>query len=98
MSNFLSIFLFLLGIRGIKQFIFIGLKDMIGDNQLSSYRWIADNSPMVYSDFKGVEPADPAQRCVVLNTKSSFKWHDFSCSQTRAAVCETDTVSNNTFC
>ena len=82
------------GIIGVKQFIYIGLKDMIGDNQLSSYRWMVDNSPMVYSDFNGsIEPAKTYQQCIVLNEKSSFRWHDFECSHKLTAVCETGVVS-----
>ena len=71
---------------------YIGLKDMIGDNQLSSYKWMADKSKMVYSHFNANQPDSIYQHCVVLRRNTGYRWTDRSCSNKYAALCEGDYV------
>ena len=81
------------GLSGVEQYTFIGLKDMVGDNRLSSYRWMADNSKMVYSNFNGAEPGSTVQHCIVLNRDASYRWHDTNCDLNYTSLCEGAYVS-----
>ena len=73
--------------------IYIGLLDVVGDNQLSSYKWTVDNSTLAYNNFQWNEPNRAAKRCVVLRTKYSFQWDDSRCYENRTALCEASPVS-----
>ena len=75
-------------------YTYIGLKDVIGDNRLSSYRWMADNSKMVYSDFYQNEPAGIDQHCIILHRYPPHRWHDIDCFKKFPALCEGDYVSS----
>ena len=73
--------------------VYIGLQDVIGDNQLSSYKWTVDNSTLAYENFDGGEPNTLEQHCTCLRKISSLRWHDIRCSERLAALCEAGPVS-----
>ena len=73
-------------------FVYIGLKDRTGDNQLSSYKWAVDHSVMSYSNFARSEPSQARERCVAFG-KQSYQWNDVLCNIRLTAVCEATGVS-----
>ena len=70
---------------------FIGLKDVVGNNQLSSHRWIHDNSVLAYHNFHGGEPSNPEEICITILV-SGGNWNDVPCDYSAQAVCEADPV------
>ena len=73
-------------------FAYIGLQDVVGDNQLSSYKWIMDNSTLAYNNFLAGDPNNLAHRCIAFRKRDSLKWHDTGCSIEWNALCETSPV------
>ena len=81
-------------------YVYIGLQDVVGDNQLSSYKWTVDNSTLAYNNFVRDEPNVRGKRCIVMRKKDSLKWHDSYYSERRPALCEASPVGiiyNNLF-
>ena len=76
-----------------KFYAYLGLKDMVGDNNLSNYRWVSDNSPMTYSYFANNEPGNTFERCVMFGR--AFKWADISCGKDLWAICEADVIDES---
>ena len=64
----------------------IGLKDVVGDNKISSYRWLKDGSSVSFVHWVVGEPYSSAQRCVVQY--STGRWNDVDCKSLRGAICE----------
>ena len=66
--------------------------DYIGDNALTSYRWLKDNSSVGYSNWASNQPSHTIQRCVVI--KDSGQWTDLPCTNKLKAVCEANMVGS----
>ena len=76
--------------------MYIGLRDKIGDNQLSSYKWKVDDSVMSYSNFDKSQPSTAAEQCVGILRKTPHLWNDIMCNTKLPAVCEAALVSIST--
>ena len=62
---------------------------MVGDNNISSYRWVRDGSSLTYQRWANIyEPYDPAHRCVMRHDGGN--WDDVLCTHHFAAICEAD--------
>ena len=80
--------------------IFIGLRDEVGNNQLSDYRWTVDDSKLTYSNFNPGEPNSVWETCVGMETKHDLRWADIVCNviiSKRPALCESNPVSSKLF-
>ena len=67
----------------------IGLKDVVGDNNISSYRWVQDGSSLTYQRWANIyEPNVPTDKCVMRYDGGD--WDDVSCTFQFAAICEAD--------
>ena len=76
--------------------IYIGLKDVVGDDKLTSFKWVGDNSTMTYTNwFSGpwIEPNSVNETCTDMDM-STGKWNDVFCSLTQGGVCEIAPVSH----
>ena len=72
--------------------IFIGLRDYWGDNKLTNYRWMSDDSQMTYSNFRPAEPSDLTERCGAV--WPTAEWNDKNCDYSGAGVlCEANPVN-----
>ena len=79
-----------------KKFGYIGLRDFAGNN--TDWRWIADSTPLNFSNWEPGQPELSSQLCVVailpFNPEGETgRWHDASCDDKFHAICETDRVS-----
>ena len=74
-------------------FVYIGLEDEVGDNQMSSYKWTVDNSTLTYHNFYRNQPDTVAERCVAISLEDDLEWHDVRCSAGLVALCEAGPVS-----
>ena len=73
--------------------IYIGLRDVVGNDRLSSHKWEMDGSTMNYSNFDDNEPDQGFKRCVVIVMNLGEKWHDRYCIVNLPALCEAQPVS-----
>ena len=80
------------GVSGNKQ-LFIGLRDVIGNNRLSDHKWTVDGSVVTYEDWYTAQPSNPEERCTTLLVHRNLQWNDRSCGSGNGAVCEADPVS-----
>ena len=67
----------------------IGLKDMVGDNSISSYKWVRDGSMLTYQNWAPGEPLQSADACVIRAVVSGI-WDDVACTRPFGAICEVD--------
>ena len=67
----------------------IGLKDMVGDNNISSYRWLRDGSTLTYQNWAPTEPHLPADTCVIRYVSNGV-WDDVACTRPFGLICEVD--------
>ena len=70
---------------------FIGLKDTVGDNQVSSYKWLKDDSSLSYTNWENGEPSGSDEVCVEIR-QDNGRWNDISCGMTITALCEAEMV------
>ena len=73
--------------------MYIGLKDVVGDDKTSSFKWVGDNSAMSFTNWNGNEPSDGNEACTEM-VMATGKWNDILCSIVHRAVCETAPVSH----
>ena len=73
--------------------MYIGLKDVVGDDKNSSFRWIGDNSTMSFTNWNPYEPSHPGEVCTEMKMNSG-KWADLNCYGEQGAVCEIAPVSH----
>ena len=73
--------------------MYIGLKDVVGDDKTSSFKWVGDNSAMSFTNWNGNEPSDGNEACTEMNM-STGGWNNIQCSNLQGAVCEIAPVSN----
>ena len=66
----------------------IGLKDMVGDSSISSYKWVRDGSSITYQNWAPGEPWNPNDTCVARYVGG--KWDDVPCTIPFGAICEVD--------
>ena len=64
----------------------IGLRDVVGNNKISNYRWLKDGSSLAFANWVKYEPGSSSERCVVQYT--SGLWNDVHCHTRRGAICE----------
>ena len=76
---------------GLKR-IYIGLSDTVGDNKLSSYKWLVDGSTVKFTNFRSNEPNSAHERCVVFRQDEGYKWTDNLCDESHSALCESNPV------
>ena len=77
--------------------IYIGLRDVVGDDQLSSHQWEVDGSTINYNNFDINEPDQGFKRCVAIVVRSGEKWQDRDCTVPLPALCEAQPVSISSF-
>ena len=73
---------------------YIGLRDVIGDDQLSSHKWEVDGSTMTYNNFASTGPIKNGKKCVSLSESDQI-WTERYCSTKHSALCEAKPVSTN---
>ena len=73
--------------------MYIGLRDTVGDNKLSSYKWLVDGSAITFNNFATNQPDYNAELCVFMLKNSGYKWNDGGCNGINRALCETHPVS-----
>ena len=81
-----------------QQLGWIGLRDFSGMN--TDFRWLSDNSSMIFSNFVPGQPDFNDQHCVYvtfpMNTLGEpGRWRDAECVLNVHAICETERVSDN---
>ena len=76
---------------------YIGLRDTVGDDKLSSHKWTADNTTMSYNNFNPSEPGSTEEYCVSMDTSSGFQWFDTPCHEAIKGLCEINLVSQHNF-
>ena len=76
-------------------YFYIGMKDVVGDNKPESHRWTHDNSPVVFTSWKGSEPGSWGERCSSIRMSSLPNWMDISCGADKGGLCEADPVSTS---
>ena len=75
--------------------IYIGLRDVVGDDQLSSHKWEVDGSMLTYSNFDNNEPDQGFKQCIALAMPAGGKWQDRDCNVILMALCEAKPVSES---
>lgn len=70
-----------------------GLKDVVGDDKMSSHRWSHSNVSLVetgYSNWEILSPDFFIQECVALVKEATgeWKWYDRQCWQQYHFICE----------
>ena len=73
--------------------MYIGLRDTVGDNKLSSYKWLVDDSTITFDNFATNKPDYNAELCVMMRKNAGYKWVDGMCDPSLRALCETEPVS-----
>ena len=73
--------------------MYIGLRDTVGDNKLSSYKWLVDGSTIAYNNFAANEPSLNLELCVMMRKNAGYKWVDGMCDPSLRALFETEPVS-----
>ena len=68
---------------------YIGLKDMVGNNNISDYKWVHDGSSLTYQNWRPGEPDMGSQLCVAMRGTEG-KWVDGYCSAPMLSICEAD--------
>ena len=76
--------------------IYIGLKDVIGDDKNSSFIWVGDNSAMSFTNWNPNEPNQGLKQCTIMAT-SDGKWGEAFCTHWYGVVCETAVSHVNSF-
>ena len=68
---------------------------MFGDNQLSSYKWIVDNTSLTFSGPWSLDNPNSADaQCVTQRVEpGKLTWNDRFCSKDGGAICEADLVN-----
>ena len=71
----------------------IGLRDVVGDDQMSSHRWMYSNLSIVetgYTKWSSLSPDLTYQECIalVLEGNGEWKWYDRKCSKAYHFICE----------
>ena len=75
--------------------IYIGLRDVVGNDRLSSHKWEMDGSMLTYNNFDDNEPDQGFKRCVAIVMKLGEKWQDRDCNVSLMALCEAKPVSKS---
>ena len=70
-----------------------GLKDVVGDDQLSSHRWMHSNLSILetgYTKWSNLSPDKTYQECIalVLTGSGDWKWYDRECTNLYHFICE----------
>ena len=73
--------------------MYIGLRDTVGDNKLSSYEWLVDGSTITFNNFATNKPDYNVELCVFMQKNSGYKWNDGMCDGNNRALCESEPVS-----
>ena len=61
---------------------------MVGNNSISSFKWVRDGSMLTYQNWAPGEPWNTNVSCVVRY--DSGKWDDVACTIPFGAICEVD--------
>ena len=70
---------------------YIGLKDVVGDNNISSHKWLRDGSSLTFQNWYTGQPATQSQTCV---TQIGIgQWTDVPCYVSFGSICELINVS-----
>ena len=67
---------------------------MVGDNKISSYKWLRDDSSLTYQNWVRWQPAAKWERCVWWRPADG-KWIDEHCGKKAGAFCEFDVGIQN---
>ena len=70
---------------------YIGLKDMVGQNQIYDHKWLRDGSGLTYQNWAYRQPRNSHETCVKM--KSDGQWDDQSCGNLYGSVCEFDGIT-----
>ena len=70
--------------------IYIGVTDKVGDNAMSSYKWVVDGSDITAPVWHPTQPDQTNQRCGIIFLEEAGGLHHFRCNLGSGGLCEAD--------
>ena len=84
--------------------LYIGAFNELGTIGITDFRYLLDNSQLIYHNVKRIDYLDAGDQCMTMHTSggsnpgitwSAGEWMDTSCASKKAAMCEGNKVGTS---